>query len=470
MNETGQQWQGQIVAGKFELRAYLGGSEYGCVFATDRGGEPAAIKLIQTKETQAGDHPSRWEQTAHLSHPHLVRLFETGRCRIGDADLVYVVMERADEALAEILPERALTPEEAGKMLPPILDALAYLHGQGLVHGSIKPANILAVGEQVKISSDGIRPIGAPQRRLSVYDAPETGCSAAADVWSLGITLAQVLTQQLPRSPESDPDDPFFSAPLPQPFLDIVRNCLERNPESRWTIQDIAARCGSSVHPWPVQETELEARRETPAAGATATWRLMVPGIALIVLAVMVIFVAPKIKGHFQNRQREVLPPETAPAAQKMKKTAPPEQQTARPDTRSQQAKSPALKEPNLTTTPMPEAVVDTAAESETPPAESAWDQVAEQVVPEVPEKARDTIRGTVKVGIRVDVGPSGEVTAVNVESPGPSRYFANLAASAASRWKFVPTQATGSAQRTWILRFEFTQDATKVFPAVVHP
>jgi TonB family protein len=93
---------------------------------------------------------------------------------------------------------------------------------------------------------------------------------------------------------------------------------------------------------------------------------------------------------------------------------------------------------------------------------------VTERVIPEVPQKARDTIRGTVKVQIRVEVDPSGQVTAVGIDSPGPSKYFLNLAASAARQWKFVPAATPdASAHRTWILRFEFTQGATKVFPTL---
>jgi TonB family protein len=437
MSETARLWEGQMVAGKFELRAYLGGSERGCVFLTGSEAQQAVIKLIRANETEAEDQLLRWAQTASLSHPHLVQLFETGRCRIGDTDLVYVVMERADETLAEILPQRALSPTEVGEMLPPVLDALAYLHGQGFAHGCMKPSNILAVGDQVKISSDGICPIGAEPGRLDVYDAPETANgrrSAAADLWSLGMTLAEALTQQAPRWQESNRDDPLFSGPMPQPFLDVARNCLRRDPRHRCTISDISARLRSSSHAPEVEAVPPEIRREIIPPRAATHWRQMVPGTVLITLALMVIFVAPKIRDRFHNRRGEVAAFEPTPSAEKTKKSP-----------------SPSLGQ----------------AETDKPRTQTAFDEVTKPVMPEVPQKARDTIRGTVKVGIRVEVGPSGEVTAVSIDSPGPSSYFANLAVSAARQWRFVSTAADGgSADRTWILRFEFTQGATKVFPA----
>jgi TonB family protein len=468
MSETGRQWQGQIVAGKFELRAYLGGSERGAVFATRRDGQQAAIKLVRANETEARGQLLRWAQAQSLQHPNLLGLFETGRCRIGETDLVYVVMERAEEVLAEILQQRALTPAEAGEMLPPILDALAYLHGHRFVHGSMKSSNILAVGDQVKISSDGICLVGAPLRRSGVYDAPETtagGCSAATDVWSLGVILAQALTQQLPRWPEGILDAPVLSGPLPQPFSDIVSNCLQRDVELRWTIPAILNRLRPSSHPRPLREVQPEATPEVTLPRATANWRHIAPGAVLIVLAVLVIFVAPRIRDRLQNREAEVARVEPTPAADKTEKTRSPDGAGAG---RASKLEAEKLKEPSNPGATPPAAPVEAAATSQKSGAEPAWEEVKERVMPEVPQKARDTIRGTVKVQVRVEIGPSGEVDAVSIDSPGPSRYFANLAVSAASQWKFAPAAADGgSTRRTCTLRFEFTPDATKVFPVL---
>jgi TonB family protein len=470
MIETAREWEGQIVAGKFELHAYLGGSARACVFLTEHEGRPAAIKLIRTSETQARDHLLRWAQAAGLRHANLVQLFETGHCRLGDAHLAYVAMERADEALAEILPQRALTPTEVGEMLPSVLNALGYLHDQGFAHGSVKPSNVLAVGNQVKLSTDAICAVGAGQRRSSVYDAPEAAdgtCSAAADLWSLGMTLAQALTQQVPQEPQSD----RALGPLPQPFFDIVSNCLQRDPKRRWTVAEILARLQPSSHLRQMRGVQAEARDESLRPRSTVDWRRMVPGTLLIALAVVLIFVAPKIRDRWQHRPSEATTSAPKPTVNKMKKTATAAPEQAQPPAVSPEvspvAKSLSSNESN-NGAPPPVASVDA---TEKPRTEGASNEVTLRVIPEVPQKARDTIRGSVKVGIRVEIGPLGDVTAVRIDSPGPSKYFANLAVHAASQWKFAPIAADGgSAHRTWILRFEFTQNATKVVPAPLPP
>jgi len=97
--------------------------------------------------------------------------------------------------------------------------------------------------------------------------------------------------------------------------------------------------------------------------------------------------------------------------------------------------------------------------------------EVLQQVLPDVPQTARDTIRGTVRVSVRVQVDPSGSVVGATLDSPGPSKYFANLALGAARRWEFVPPKVDGSnVSSEWSLRFEFAQTGTRAFPAQAAP
>ena len=94
----------------------------------------------------------------------------------GRAPHLYVVMEYADETLAQLLEHRALTDDEAREMLLPILDALAFLHGRNLVQGQLKPANVLVVGDQLKLASDTIRRVDnvtVGTSPPSIYDPPE---------------------------------------------------------------------------------------------------------------------------------------------------------------------------------------------------------------------------------------------------------------------------------------------------------
>ena len=208
MAESWERWVGQVVDGAFPLRQYLGGSDHGAVFLTERAGPAAqkvAIKLITADPSNQKIQLSRWERATKLTHPHLIRLFQGGRCELDGTELLYTVMEYAEENLSQILPSRPLTPAESCEMLPSVLDVLAYLHGQGWVHGHLRPSNIMAIRDQVKLSSDGLCETGSQSSlvsTLSIFVPPEIvgggRLSPAADIWSLGVTLVEALTQQPP--------------------------------------------------------------------------------------------------------------------------------------------------------------------------------------------------------------------------------------------------------------------------------
>ena len=209
--------EGQF-ANSYPLQNRLGGSGNAAVYATAYGedSQPAAIKLVQFDTPDWEHQLNTWSEATRLSHPGLIRILDSGQCEIQGVQLLYVVMERADGNLAEVLTERPLTAEEAREMLSCTSGALAYLHENGFVHCRVKPANIMAVGEQIKLTTD------------SVTRANEG--NGADDVRSLGLTVVQALTQHT-----SD------AGTLPQPFQEIVERCLQPDVQSRWTASQIAS-------------------------------------------------------------------------------------------------------------------------------------------------------------------------------------------------------------------------------------
>ena len=76
--------------------------------------------------------------------------------------------------------------------------------------------------------------------------------------------------------------------------------------------------------------------------------------------------------------------------------------------------------------------------------------------LPKVSHSSLATIHGRVKVGVRVTVDASGNVINDTFADPGPSRYFARVAAQAARKWKFAPSG--DKAPRRWLVRFEFAR------------
>jgi eukaryotic-like serine/threonine-protein kinase len=438
--------QGQIADGKFPLLRLLGESDHSLVFLTERKQEPqkAVIKLIPANGVDAGKQIAQWEVTAKLSHPHLTALYETGRCQIGAQSYLYAVMEYADENLYQILPERALTPAEAREMLPSVVDGLRYLHSQGLAHGHIKPANVMACGEQLKISSDGVTKTGAMKtpRARSLYDPPEgssTGFSPAWDVWSLGVTIVEALTQHPPVLEGTAEGQNLLPQSLPSPFAEIVRNCLRPRPEQRWPLDDVAASldqaASSKLVPAEIQEQSAFAK----------PGRLI--ALSAVTIIVLAFFVVKLWHGRSQATEASA---EATPVV-----VANPS--TAKPDASVEAA--PVAEIPQKAATPVttaPPAPVKKVAEPQ-PAARSP--SGVQQVLPNVPRSASRTIQGTIKVKVKVTTDDSGNVSSANLVLPGSSQYFARLALEASRKWRFPTAER---AEGPWMITFEFRRSGTR--------
>ena len=97
--------------------------------------------------------------------------------------------------------------------------------------------------------------------------------------------------------------------------------------------------------------------------------------------------------------------------------------------------------------------------------------EVLAQVLPEPSQKAQATIHGKVRVGVKVHVDTAGNVSGAEFASPGPSKYFADLALQAARRWDFAPAKVDGHAVPSeWLIVFHFTPAGPKVFPTQSNP
>jgi TonB family protein len=410
-------WQGQTINNRFELQEYLGASQDSAVFLTTLDpakSQKAAIKLVAWDEENAKLQLSRWDSIKDLSHPHIIRLFESGECSLGNKRLLYVVMEYADENLSSLLPARPLTPVEAREMLDPTLDALAYIHEHGFVHGHIRPSNIMAVGERLKLSSDGIsKPIDDSQEAGG-------GLSTAADIWSLGATLVEALTQLRPVL-HSDTEKDAVLSELPVPFRNIAEQCLRADPQQRCTIADIQTELAlASLFAGEPAASE--------AKSSPGRRRFAGPTAAVVVLAAI-------LGGIFLFKHQH--PP-------------------AEPSGRTNQAEI-----SSLPTAPAETKVV--ASSAVTRPA-AAYGKVVRRVLPDVSQNSLRTINGTIRVKLRVYVDPAGTVEKVRVESEGPSRYFASKASEAAKQWKFdSPVANEKSVPSEWDLEFQFKRTSSKV-------
>ena len=249
MSELWKKWEGQVVDHKYQLLNFLGSTDHSVVFLCefhDPEPQQAAIKFISAEVADRERQIADWKHASELTHPNLLQIYGAGICRIDDSELLYVVLEYAEENLSQVLPQRALMPEEANEMLRAVTSVLVYLHEKNLTHGHIKPSNVLAIGESLRISSDtilAVDEIREMRRERTAYDAPElpgAPYTAAADVWSLGVTLVEAFTQQPAVLPFNDQADPIISSSVKARYLEVARNTLRNDPALRWSSAQIA--------------------------------------------------------------------------------------------------------------------------------------------------------------------------------------------------------------------------------------
>jgi TonB family protein len=442
---TRSDWVGRVIDGRFPLLEWLGNTEQAGVFRTELKGTPlqrAVIRLVAAEDAEA--RLRDWKQAATLSHPHLMRILECGRADVTGVELLYVVTEYADESLAQVIPDRPLSGPEARAMLLPVVDALAHLHGRGLVHGHIKPSNILVVGEQLKVPVESVRragPIPPAQGELPTYDAPEVATGMrlpASDVWSLGVTLVEALAQHPPSWDRATRRDPPVPAEIAEPFAGIARACLRYDAAKRTTLAGVRSLLNPSA---TLQEPPNEIRQAAPARiGAHEPLRerssrprlVAIVGAAIVLLAVIL---------YALMRSHPSRP--ASPSA----------------------SQSPA---PAVTPAPAPPPSSSEAPQSRTGTIKG---EVAQRVMPDVSASANRTIQGKVDVVVRANVSVSGAVDNVRLQSGGRSRYFTAKALDAARKWRFTPAQQDGRAvPSVWNLRFQFRRSGPEVNASQVSP
>jgi serine/threonine-protein kinase len=217
----------------FVLEDEIGRGGMGVVYRARRPGEdrPLALKLIPGAERERW---SRWlAELTDLHHPNLVPL----ECFGTHDGLHFVVMPLIPGGdLKERLREFT-TPRAAATLVAKVADAVAFLHHRAILHRDLKPSNILLAhpdGAEPLVCDFGLagrlddpetpRVLGTP-----AYMAPEQragqALTTAADVWSLGAVLRELLA----HAPTEDLD------------LDRINlRCLALEPSTRGTATELA--------------------------------------------------------------------------------------------------------------------------------------------------------------------------------------------------------------------------------------
>lgn len=263
-----------LLGGRFELGPAIGSGGFGTVFrARDRSGGDVAVKVVPHgfgSEPLAERLKREADILARLSSRHIARIVAHGE----DATQgVWLAMELVDGVpLAPAAIGRALLPHEVLRVARGLLEGLAAAHALGIVHGDVKPANVLVpLGTKTldtpKLIDFGL---GRVTSRAAIADdvgeaapregtvigtarwmAPEVLLGAKvderSDVYGAGLVLFELLgVGELFAADDARSrlrariiSSPVFGERVPEPLSDVLARMLARDPSERY--QDAGA-------------------------------------------------------------------------------------------------------------------------------------------------------------------------------------------------------------------------------------
>jgi serine/threonine protein kinase, bacterial len=307
-----------VGGGRYELEAEIAKGAIGTVW---RGRDTVTGRRVAVKQLrpEAAGQPdlveaflAEWRILADLDHPCVVRAREL--VRGGDTYALVLDLVNGADLRRRLRTDGPLPPAVAADVVAQIADALAYLRGRDIVHGDVKPGNILVPvdGSPVRLADFGVArrldPAGPATRATHAtpeYVAPEviTGASPrpATDVYALGIVLYELLCGRSPYRGGGVSEVlwrhamcvPVRPAGFPEPLWPVVLDCLALNPVERPDPAALASRLRAlqpaldGLAPLPAIGPDLvtwwprAAEQTAPvAAGRRATWPPAVPTTA----------------------------------------------------------------------------------------------------------------------------------------------------------------------------------------------
>lgn len=255
------------VLGRYELVKELGRGAMSVVYLgrDQKINRIVAIKTLSFRDEFEGTVPeeisrrffSEAETAGRLNHPNIVTIYDIGE----DQGLAYIAMDylRGTPLQPYALPGALLPLDEVMAIIIKIAEALDYAHGRQVVHRDIKPANIMYDREtgQLKVTDFGVASlVNVTRTRTGTilgspsYMSPEQVAGkkvdGRSDLYSLGVTLYQLLRGELPFEAPSltglmfkvsntpPPDVTFLRPDIPPALKDAVERALEKSPDARF--------------------------------------------------------------------------------------------------------------------------------------------------------------------------------------------------------------------------------------------
>jgi serine/threonine-protein kinase len=299
--------------GEYEILGEVGRGGMGIVYrARHTGtGQVVALKVILAGRVGGQEDVERLRREAAIAsglvHPNIVSAAEAGEVQ----GRHYFTMELIDgDSLLSHMPRLTREPQEGVRVLAAVARAVQYAHERSVLHRDLKPANILLdrqgkvyvtdfglarhLEQEFALSRTGVI-VGTP-----CYMAPEQALGVkkltpAADVYSLGVMLYEVLTGKLPlqgatpletlrRVVEERPQPPRALNPDADKTLErICLKCLRKEPRARYRS---AGELAEGLESWLKGEPVRERRRLS--SFLKSPWGLMTTGLILAALLLVV--------------------------------------------------------------------------------------------------------------------------------------------------------------------------------------
>jgi dipeptidyl aminopeptidase/acylaminoacyl peptidase len=266
-----QPMTGQLV-GHYRVLEKIGAGGMGEVFRArdERLGRDVALKLIRPASSDNPDHLRRFEQEARaaaaLNHPNILAIYDVGF----EGTVPYIVSELLEgRNLRQRLCEGAIPLREAADYALQIAQGLTAAHERLIVHRDLKPENLFLTNDgRVKILDFGVAKLQAPaddNRAIETmttvtkhgsmvgtvaYMSPEQlrgkPVDHRSDIFSFGAILYEIVSGNRAFRGETEVDtmtavlreEPAAAhledASIPAGYQDIIRHCLEKEPENRF--------------------------------------------------------------------------------------------------------------------------------------------------------------------------------------------------------------------------------------------
>lgn len=253
----------RILAGRYVLVEQIGVGGMAIVYrAIDRNtGHSVAVKVLKPEFNRDAEFVSRFQREAEaaskMTHHNIVNLLDVGM----DGENRYLIMEYVKgQTLKEVIRQNGrLRPVTAVQITIRILSALQHAHQNGIIHRDIKPQNILVHADgHIKVADFGIARMANSStltRGDSVmgsvhYFSPEQaqgqGTDVTSDLYSVGVTLYEMLTGRVPFDGDSpvaiamqhlhaQPEPIQRYAPdVPDAICHVCMKAMEKNPQYRY--------------------------------------------------------------------------------------------------------------------------------------------------------------------------------------------------------------------------------------------